>query len=109
MKTFLMVIACILVATPAYAQTPDNDLPRCRDFPFPFSALCLANHASYRPTKECPEISQHSLKPAGQQCDAGREADTVSISRNRPDPQPHECSPKGHDGGYGKGKGKGKK
>jgi hypothetical protein len=99
-------LVLVILTTPAAAQSVDNDLPRCRDFPFPFSVLCLANQASYRPIKECPEISQNSSKPAGQQCDAGRGfTRSASISRDPgpdPDPEPptHEC--KGHDkGSYG--------
>jgi len=59
-------------AVPVNAQEVDQGPVRCRDFPFPFSVLCLANAASYRDQKMCPEIGQYALKPAGQQCEPGR-------------------------------------
>ncbi len=52
--------------------------------------LCLANAAAYRDMKPCAEIGQTSIKPAGQQCDAGRgEARAFSISR---EPRGRECA-----------------
>ena len=74
MKTMLMAAVIAMIASPVGAQSVDNDLPRvqCRNFPFPFSVMCLANAAAYRDMKPCAEIGQTSIKPAGQQCDAGR-------------------------------------
>ena len=64
------VIVAIGIST-ASAQEVDQGPVQCRDFPFPFSVLCLANKAAYQPSKQCPEISQSRIYAAGQQCDAG--------------------------------------
>lgn len=87
MKTIMLAALAILaMPTAAFSQTAEQPIydrrVACRELPFPISVLCLASRASYIAEKQCPEIGQTSLKPAGQQCDAGRTDRAPAVSRD---------------------------